>query len=148
MRTLARAGLDATIARVFNVIGPRRPGPSPLADFAAAIHALNGRDGVVEIRDSTQVRDLSSLSWVAGRLVDLAVHDGAPDVVNACSGRPTTYRRLVEGMAAARGVHVEVVDTDPGGVLRVVGDPSRLRRLLPWATEESFADLCRLALDS
>ena len=140
-------GLLGTVARVFNVVGPDRPGVSPVSDFAEAIRRLDGRDGVVEARDSSLVRDLSSLQWVADRLVDLSAVAGSVATVNVCSGRGTSYRELIHAMAAARGLTVTIVDTRPGGIKRVVGDPTLLRSLLPDTPAEALSDLARLALE-
>jgi nucleoside-diphosphate-sugar epimerase len=147
VRERRERGLRGTVARVFNIVGPGRPGTSPVSDFAAAVRRLDVTDGVVEVRDSSLVRDLSSLGWVAERLVDLAAVAGAVETVNVCSGRGTSYRELIEAMAEALGLTVSVTDTRPGGIARVVGDPTLLRSLVECGPTEEITFLARLALE-
>ncbi|MFC7494575.1 MULTISPECIES: NAD-dependent epimerase/dehydratase family protein [unclassified Nocardioides] len=147
VQDLRTDGLQGTVARVFNVVGPGRRTASPVAEFAARIRSLQTSGEVVEVRDATLVRDISGLAWVGDRLVDLAGIAGKVDLVNVCSGRPTSYRELIEAMAATRGLTVEVVNTQPGGVPRVVGDPALLLSLLPGTPVESLAEVAAQALE-
>ncbi len=139
-------GLVGTVARVFNVVGAGRPGVSPVTDVAAGVRALTPAGGSVRARDSSLVRDFSTIDWVANRLIDLSGRAGVFDTVNVCSGRATSYRLLIHAMAAERGVEAQVVDTSPGGLRRVVGDPARLRLLLPDVPRESLRQLAQVAL--
>ena len=146
LRERVAEGLVVTVARIFNVLGGGRRGRDPVQDFAAAVRALPDGGGVVEAWDSSLVRDLSSVDWVAERLVDLVGCVGAADTVNVCSGRPTRFRDLIVAMAHARGIPVEVRDTAPGGIPHIVGDPALLHRLTGLPPEESLETLARLAL--
>ncbi len=148
VRQMRGDGLRASVARVFNVVGSGRPGVSPITDFAAGVQALSGAGGTVTARDSSLVRDLSSIEWVADRLVDLVGTVGVFDTVNVCSGRATSYRQVIQAMAQVRGLQVRVVDSSPGGIKRVVGDPTRLHSLLPDLPTETLTDLAAAALSS
>ena len=146
VQSLREEGLVGTVARVFNVVGTGRPGVSPVTDVAAGVRALTPAGGSVRARDSSLVRDFSTIDWVANRLIDLAAWAGVFDTVNVCSGRATSYRLLIHAMAAERSVEVQVVDTSPGGLRRVVGDPTRMRLLLPGVPRESLRQLAQVAL--
>ena len=142
----AECGLDVIVARPFNVLGPSQPFNTPPADFAAAVNALPASGGTVEVRDSSLVRDFMSLERLAISLLGLAAVPSASGIVNVCSGRGVSFGKLVHAMAAARGVHVTIVDTAPGGVPRVVGDPTRLNALIGRAEPESTVEMARAAL--
>ena len=148
LRARREAGAATTVARVFNLLGPGRPGTDPVQEFAAAVRALPPEGGEVRPWDSSLVRDYSSLAWTADRLVDLADHAGREAVVNVCSGRGLSFRELIEAMAVVRGVAVTIVDTRPGGLPRVVGDPSLLHALVGPAPVEDVLELARIALDA
>ena len=144
----AERGLDVIVARPFNVLGPGQPLNTPPADFAAAVNALPPSGGTVEVRDSSLVRDFVSLERLAKCLLALAATHSASPIVNVCSGRGVSFGELVQAMAAARGVDVTLVDTAPGGVPRVVGDPSRLHSLIGRTEPEATVDMARAALSA
>ena len=140
------AGLRATVLRMFNLVGPDRPGVDPISDFARAVNALPASGGAVHPYDSSLVRDLMGLDRAADLVLDLCLHVGEARVVNLCSGRGVNFRDLIEAMAAVRGVPVRVEDTSPGGIPRVVGDPGLLFGLVGVQEPEAVSDLAALAL--
>ncbi|MFI6295678.1 NAD-dependent epimerase/dehydratase family protein [Nonomuraea sp. NPDC050790] len=92
VRAAAADGLDASVLRVFNVIGPGAPPDSLPAKLALALRdggdlVVGGQDGY---RDFVDVRD------VAEAVASAAVADGPlPPVLNIGSGRATPVRELV-----------------------------------------------------
>lgn len=146
LQELAQEGLRVTVARVFNVVGGYDERIDPISEFAAVIQG-NPSPVDLPVRDPSLVRDFAGVDWVADRLVDLAAHAGTHAVVNVCTGRGTSFAELIEAMAQSSGKQVRVTSTAPGGLARVVGDPSRLRALLGDAAEpEPLSELARVAL--
>lgn len=136
-------GLLATIARPFNVIGPGQPTWTPIGEFAAAVSAFGPEGGQLDVRDSTLVRDFVSRRVVAEVLLRLTDVTTPPPVVNICSGRPTSFRDVITAMARGRGLQVSIRDTHPGGLPRVVGDPTLLTDTVGPLPHPDLAELAR-----
>jgi nucleoside-diphosphate-sugar epimerase len=146
LMALADDGLDVTIARVFNVIGPGQPLSTPIGEFAAAVRALPTSGGAVRALDSSLIRDFATRGRVAEVLLRIAQVPGRVPLVNVCSGRGLSFAELIMAMARVRGVRVRVEDTRPGGIPTVVGDPSTLQRLIGRLPVESADHLAHEAM--
>jgi UDP-glucose 4-epimerase len=120
---------------------------TPVGEFAAAVNALRG-PGDLLVRDSSLVRDFVSRSRVATTLVMLSRVEQPPRVVNVCSGKGVSFAELIRAMAEIRGLAVRIVDTSPGGLARVVGDPTLLESLVGRREPEAPHQLARAALTS
>jgi dTDP-6-deoxy-L-talose 4-dehydrogenase (NAD+) len=94
-----------TWARLFYMYGEGQPASSLYTQFMAA-----GSRGDAAFRMSAgeQLRDFLPVRVVAKHLVDLALGVEDAGVVNVCSGRPTSVRRLVESWRAERGWDIEL----------------------------------------
>ncbi|HTY72694.1 MAG TPA: NAD-dependent epimerase/dehydratase family protein [Actinomycetes bacterium] len=145
---LSERGLDVVVARVFNVVGPDQPRTTPTGEFVEAVRALPDADGVVTVRDASLVRDFVGLRWVAHALLALGEVEDPPHVVNVCSGVGHSFHDVITALADHRGVPVTIQSTSPGGIPRVVGDPSLLRRLVAGLPAESLEDLAEQMLGS
>lgn len=133
-------GMRIVRTRAFNHTGPRR-GPEFVASaFARQILAVErGGEPKVRVgnldarRDFTDVRDIV-------RGYRLAVEKGEPgEVYNICSGNAVRISELLEKLAGAAGVEVEVeVDPArmrPSDVPILEGDASRFKAATGWAPE-------------
>jgi nucleoside-diphosphate-sugar epimerase len=145
---LAAQGLDVTVARPFNVIGAGQPLSTPIGEFAEAVRALPASGGDVPVRDSSLVRDFISRTFVADALLRLGQTEGRAALVNVCSGQGLSFADLIQAMADVRGVAIRIINTQPGGIPRVVGDPALLHTLIGPAEVEGAAQLARQALQS
>jgi nucleoside-diphosphate-sugar epimerase len=143
---LAEQGLDVTVARLFNVIGAGQPLSTPIGEFAEAIRGLPASGGDVVVGDSTLVRDFISRTFVADALLRLGRATTQAQVVNVCSGRGLRFADLILAMADVRGVAVRILDTRPGGIPQVIGDPSLLHALIGPVSREGMMRLAREAL--
>jgi GDP-4-dehydro-6-deoxy-D-mannose reductase len=143
----ARFGLQALVARTFNLVGPGLP-PHLVAGRLCDQFARVGPHGCIELhnqdtsRDFVDVRDAVDAYW---RLV----RDGAPGIYNVCSGRATSVRRLVELCAqltgkrpAVRTTQTRDASADPDVV---VGAPTKIAAAVGWAArlplEQSLGDM-------
>jgi NDP-hexose 4-ketoreductase len=140
------AGLRSTVVRMFNLVGAGRPGVDPISDFARAVNELPTSGGSVHPYDSSLVRDLTGLDRAADIVLQLCEHVGEAPVVNLCSGRGVSFRDLIQAMAEVRGIPVRVVDTNPGGISRVVGDPRLLFQIVGSREPQTVLELAALAL--
>lgn len=116
----------ATVARVFNLVGPGAPPGSPIAQFAEDVAALGPLGGAVEVRWPDTVRDVISVDQLARSLIGLSTARQRPPVVNVCSGAGVRFGSLVESLGRRRGVEVQVVSLNLPGIPAVVGDPTIL----------------------
>lgn len=120
-------GLDAVVARGFNLVGPKVAEVSPLHQFARDVAALPDAGGEVEVWWPATVRDFILTDDLAAGLARLALVPDVPDLVNMCAGVAIRFDEIVMAMASERGVDVTVRSLDRPGIPAVVGDPSRLR---------------------
>jgi nucleoside-diphosphate-sugar epimerase len=86
-----------TWARLFYMYGEGQPATSLFPMLKAAV--ADGRKQF-PMSGGEQLRDYLPVSEVAHRLVDLAINPGDRGLVNICSGRPISVRRLVEDWIA------------------------------------------------
>jgi dTDP-6-deoxy-L-talose 4-dehydrogenase (NAD+) len=89
-----------TWARLFYMYGEGQSAASLLPMLERAV-----ADGLrtFPMSGGEQLRDYLPVVEVARQLVDLAVADGDAGVINVCSGRPISVRRLVEQWIHERG---------------------------------------------
>jgi nucleoside-diphosphate-sugar epimerase len=124
-------GVRATWARLFYVWGPGQGTGSLFSLMQAA--AARG-DECFDMSQGEQLRDYLYVSEVADALVHLALHPSGQGIVNVCSGRPISVRRLAEQWMETFGWKLRLnlgrlpyPDYEP---LAFWGDASRLHGLL------------------
>lgn len=133
VRTARQGGLDATVARVFNIVGPGLAPTSPVAQWLAELRELPAGGGEVEVWWPATTRDFVHLDDVADALVDIGRATGRPEVVDVCTGTGISFGGIVEALARALDVDATVRSLDRPGIPVVVGDPAPLRTLIGWA---------------
>ena len=127
-------GVPITIGRLFNVVGSAMPETLALGNFAAQIRAMGKGGGTLLTGDLDVVRDFVMADDVARVLVELALRPQAEgQVVNICSGIPTTLRELTGYLLRAATCPV-VVQADPARAVDAAprvfyGTPCRLNAL-------------------
>jgi dTDP-6-deoxy-L-talose 4-dehydrogenase (NAD+) len=89
-----------TWARLFYIHGEGQAPGSLLPQLEAAIER---GDPAFDMSGGEQLRDYLPVTAVADAIVGLALNGRDNDVVNVCSGRPTSVRELVEGFVRERG---------------------------------------------
>jgi dTDP-6-deoxy-L-talose 4-dehydrogenase (NAD+) len=87
-------GFNLTWARLFYMFGPGQASTSLLEQLRSAVQR---GDAIFKMSGGEQLRDYLPVQEVAKHLVALATGACGHDVVNVCSGRPVSVRRLVEG---------------------------------------------------
>jgi GDP-4-dehydro-6-deoxy-D-mannose reductase len=134
-------GLEVTIARAFNHLGPRQDPYFAAAGFARRIADIEAGRWAPEMavgnldarRDLTDVRDTIR----AYRLLIGRGQPGRP--YNVCSGHAITIRELLDQLLARARVPIRVrVDPArlrPNDVPLVLGDRSRIEAELGWRPE-------------
>ena len=139
---------SATVARVFNLIGPGlqdRHLPAVLArQFAAIAQGLG--PALVEAGALTATRDFIDARDAAAAIVALAARGSPGDAYNVASGVEVSMEQLFEAFESATGTHAELVDRGDGreDISRVVADVSRLEALgvlRAWSLERSVAEM-------
>ncbi len=122
------AGLDAVVARGFNLVSSSLPPASPLAQWLGDVAELPANGGTVEVWEADTVRDYILLSDLAAGVAALADPGvDVPPVVNLCSGVGLRYGDVVAAMIAAAGKDATVASLGQGGIMAVVGDNTMLR---------------------
>jgi GDP-4-dehydro-6-deoxy-D-mannose reductase len=134
-------GLDVTIARAFNHMGPRQDPFFAASGFARRIADIEAGRWEPEIavgnldarRDLTDVRDTI-------RAYTIILERGTVGrPYNVCSGQAITIRELLERLLARARVPIRVrVDQArlrPNDVPLLLGDPARIQSELGWQPE-------------
>jgi nucleoside-diphosphate-sugar epimerase len=137
------AGMNAVVARGFNLVGPHLAPVSPLHQFLTDVGNLPAGGGEVELWWPQTVRDFILLDDLAEGVARLAVLDDPPPIVNMCSGIGVSFGDIVTAMAAAQGKSVTITSLDKPGIETVIGDSSLLRGatgLDPQMSAEIIAD--------
>jgi nucleoside-diphosphate-sugar epimerase len=143
----ARAdGLDAVVARVFNLVGSPIPAASPVHQWLTDLRALPPEGGDVEVWWPPTVRDFLTLPDAAAALVGLAGPGPRPGLVNVCSGVGLAFGDIVRSLAATLGVRAGVRSLDRPGIPAVVGDPTLLSSVLGRVPDMSLERLAAAVL--
>ena len=137
-------GLDAVVARSFNLVGPGQGSHFAVPNFGRQLAriARAGAEPVLEVGNLLVERDFTDVRDAVRALRAIADLEAPEPLYNVCSGRPRTIRQLVDWMIDEAGVDVELrVDEDrvrPEESERIVGDPSLLNRESGWEPREDL----------
>ena len=92
-------------ARLFYTYGP---GQNPNSLLAQLDRAIDAGEATFDMSGGEQLRDYLPIEDVASRLAALVEHPHLDGIINICSGKPVSVRRLVERHAAARNVNIRL----------------------------------------
>ncbi len=142
-RVFQRSGwLDTVVARPHNNYGPRShwAGVSGEAIPRFIVRALAGLAPVI-YGDGSQTRDFTYVEETADFLVRLMESDKASgNTINVCHGEEVSLLEIAGLVRELSGLCLEPVfrPARPGDVLRLWGDPSRLKEILGEAPSVSI----------
>lgn len=137
------AGHHATVARVFNTVGPSQHPAQPVGDVVRRIRDLPASGGTITVGNAEVVRDFVDVDFVAKAVAALAHLDAPPALVNVCSGIGHSVRELVEALLAVQQVTADIIDLREPAIASVVGDPNRLEQLTGLHAAVMLEDLAR-----
>jgi UDP-glucose 4-epimerase len=137
----ARPELSVSVARFFNVYGPRETNPHVLPDIIEQV--LRG-DTAIRLGNTWPRRDFVYVEDVAAALVELARRSDPLDVFNVGTGTVSTIDAAVATVAGLVGRPLEVI-ADPARTRPVErgclhADISKITRLTAWRPRWSFED--------
>lgn len=141
-----RDGLDATVARVFNTVGPSTHTAQPIGEVMRRIRHLPPGDGPLVVGNAEVVRDFVDVTFAAAAIVAIARTAPAPPLINVCSGEGHAVAELVRAMLLAHGRQGEVHDLSEPAIACVIGDPSLLAEVTGLRASRSISDLARATL--
>ena len=84
------------------------PGQNPKSLLSQLDAAIDRGDPVFRMSGGEQIRDYLPVEEVARRIVQIAGHPDCHGIINCCSGRPVSIRRLVEEHITRRGARIEL----------------------------------------
>jgi nucleoside-diphosphate-sugar epimerase len=135
--------LNAVVARLFGVYGA---GERSWRLFPSLYASLT-KGQAVPLSEGSQVRDFIYVEDAAMGLASLAtaISDGSqtPCIVNLCSGVEVTVRQFAETVADVLGAPRELlrfgaIPMRAHEIAYLVGDVSRLNRIMPWQPAHSL----------
>ncbi|OCQ93818.1 epimerase [Limnothrix sp. PR1529] len=92
-------------ARLFYLYGE---GQSPKSLFSQLRESVNQHKTTFGMSEGEQLRDYLHVSQVAQSLVKLAMSADNPGIINVCSGKPVSVRRLVEQWIKENGWNIQL----------------------------------------
>jgi GDP-4-dehydro-6-deoxy-D-mannose reductase len=132
----AASGLQVTVCRPFNTIGPGGDKRSALAQWTRKLLDLDsaGSDGVFRCGPLTTFRDLTDVRDIARAYVAILEHSLTEPVLNLCSGRAVEGAVALDMLFATAGVRPRVVSAPARAddILFQSGDNSRLTATTGW----------------
>jgi len=139
----AHCGVDATVLRLFNVVGPGMGGLP--GDVARQIGGRLQLDWNVEAKSLPMVRDFLRVNDVAEACRRAIAAETLPPIINVCSGRGTGFGPLLDRMQELAGValgHPQI----PPGEDRVIGDPALCQAVLGLRPGPDLDDMLAAAI--
>ncbi|KRA29939.1 MULTISPECIES: dTDP-glucose 4,6-dehydratase [unclassified Nocardioides] len=141
-------GIDATVVRPFNNIGPRQNPGSYAGIVPIVVQRVLSGIPIEIFGDGEQTRDFIFVRDTADMIV--AVHDEPQcrgEVLNVATGVETSINTLVQRLLSVMGAEGhEIVHRDPrpGDVRRHLADATKVRKALgrdiPLLTDEALAE--------
>ncbi|MCB1214732.1 MAG: GDP-mannose 4,6-dehydratase [Deltaproteobacteria bacterium] len=143
-------GFSVVMVRPFNHTGPGQEDRFVLSSFAkqlAKIFLGNQEPclkvGNIEVaRDFLDVRDVVKAYQLI--LERAALPDFRSQVFNVCSGHAISLKEILQAQISCMNIPVEIKQDPqlvrPVEVLKIYGDSSRLKKLIPWKPQYSIFD--------
>jgi len=126
-----RDHLDICIVRPFNVIGI---GQSKNFLIPKLVHCFKKREQQIQIGNLASIRDYVSVEFCAKVLVDLALAQNAPEIINICSGQGHSCQEVIDILKELTGFKPRVVPVSnlirPNEIWNLVGDNTILRSII------------------
>lgn len=139
-----RPGVDAVVARIFNVCGPGEPRSLVCGAFASQIAELErtGHGGTIGVGDLTAQRDFIDVRDAARAVLAIAERGQPGEAYNVCSGIATSIRDVFDLLCAKAGVPIEPRLEEGRAarpdVPRMVGSPAKLAAVTGWTSAISL----------
>ena len=145
---VSETGLNVTMARTFNLIGPGLPSQYVASELCQQYAQTQGD---INIGNIEAVRDFVDIRDVARAYIDILEQGASGEVYNVCSGRPIKISQLIETLNTICKVERQPAISDEKmgrkEVLRVYGSSERLTALSGWKPEvslmQSLTDMLR-----
>lgn len=147
----AAAGVDVTIARLFNPIGAGSGTGNALGSFVQQIAAMPREGGVLNTGALDSVRDFIGVEEAARVIVALAAHSAARgEAFNICTGKGCRLQDLVDLVIAEAGIpvahRIDALRRGTSDLDRVVGSNEKLARAGIRVSPTDFVSVIRTML--
>lgn len=148
----AARGVDARVARLFNLIGPGIPAAFLIGRVAEQLAGVRAgtQPARLTLGGLDAVRDFVDLRDACDALLAIAERGESGRLYNVCSGTGRPARAAVEAMVRASGLAVEIREDaggSPRGALdRSVGDPRHIAEACGWRAHTPFETSARDAV--
>ncbi len=120
----AGSGLPTLCLRPFNYTGPEQPDHFIVPKL---VKAFSGRQQRIELWETVSIREFWDVRDAVSSYVALMARE-ATGVLNLCSGHAASVGDVLETLSNITGHHPEIITTGtPGALLKLVGDPKKLR---------------------
>lgn len=141
-------GLPATVLRPFLVYGPGQPPTSLIPSLIAAL--VEGRE--FEMTAGEQTRDFVYIGDLVDAILLAGLREKAVgEIINVCTGQDIQVRQIVKDIAQMLGAEnllkLGAVPYSKAEAMRIVGDPSKARKLLGFTPAMRLQDGVKTTVD-
>lgn len=143
MRIYANRGIACTALRFFNVYGPGQNMDNLRQGMASIFLAMAIRNHHITVKgDKDRFRDFIYIDDVVEAVIHSIERDAGYEVLNVCTGIPTTVEEVINVIKKhlPYDVSVEYVDGTPGDQFGIYGENKKLRELLGWQPTVKFEE--------
>jgi len=144
-------GIETVILRIFNAYGPGQPlSPTHPPVIPQFVQQALGGGSVMIHGDGAQIRDFVFIDDVIRGLVEAATAERVDQrIINIGSGEGNSINQLVQAVEAATGREVQslYVNSESGGVSRLVADLTLAKKLLNYEPQVSLTQGLKLLME-
>ena len=136
-------GLPTVILRYFNVYGPKSECNSYSGVITKFVNNALSHKPIVVFGDGEQTRDFIYIKDVVNATVLALESDSAiGEVLNVCTGRPTSVNTLVQNLKGILVSESQVINDAPrkGDIFANYGDPTKTKKIIGFEAETSLIE--------
>lgn len=123
--------LDIHILRLFNVIGDNQNNNFIVPKL---VSKFKNKEKIIELGNIDAIRDYVSVSFCANIIVDSAINNNVPEIMNVCSGRGYSVRDIINILIKVTGFNPKIIISKNfirnNEIWRLVGDPCLLNSFI------------------
>jgi UDP-glucose 4-epimerase len=135
--------LPTVILRYFNVYGPRSECNSYSGVITKFVNNALSHEPIVVFGDGEQTRDFIFIEDVVNATVLALESDSSiGEVLNVCTGGPTSVNTLVQNLKEILASELQVISHEPrkGDVSANYGDPTKTKKIIGFEAETSLIE--------
>lgn len=142
-------GIDATIVRPFNTIGPRQNDKSYAAIIPKTMRRIKEGKKPIIFGDGSKTRDFTAVEDIVYGAIAAMMHGRRGEVYNLCSSVEISVSEMMDMISENMGYEggYEYATERPGDVTRHLGNNNKASAELEWEPEIDIYEAVRRAIN-